>query len=552
MKNLTIIILYGSTWLFLIILYGTVIFQQRYMLRWYVPKKLRIKASFFFLLLFSYSGVEISFFLLFEGFFLSQCFCTLILLFLFLFPIYSGFKLKRFYFDKNAYLPKSIKNWNKFGPYLIPHSINHEIISIIWGIRLPYKKKSINHNESVPSECKIIEPTFTIHLGEPLDSLKKEKGRIIAKKKAQYLLRYDINLDKYPTGFFYRLNSICQKNESFHISEKMVRYLLKSNYISCFQKEKIEIVAISDSHSDKNSIQLEADTIKMICPNADLVISSGDNISNAYLWTNWGRFFAPFRDYLATRPFLTCSGNHDADIRVKIRNWQRLFPYTESSIFSPDFYHKDDLYYSLDFGSVILFFIDLYNGGRMPRIPNSNQMKRFVNDLKRSQMDKIKILIMHNSIFCTGEFGCDNELADIFLPIIDEYNISLVISGHAHIFEAFYRVNPKTKLETLFIVNGGGGGKLDDIILLPKSFVTVPYRWESPVHRAQIKPYLGGRSNSAFRNDEAVEKYQQFGIIEHSWVRIQVKEAKIKVTAFDWNGNALYEKLISTLCGDYL
>ncbi|MCF2138772.1 MAG: metallophosphoesterase [Candidatus Lokiarchaeota archaeon] len=548
MKTLTIIILYGSTWLFLIIFYATIIFQQRYMLRWYVLKKLRIKVSFFFLLLFSYSGVEISFFFLFEEFFLSQCFCTLILSFLFIFPIYLGFKLKRFYFDKNAYIPKSIKNWSNFGPYLIPHSINHEIISIFWGVRLPNKRKSKSRNESETPECNIIESNRVIHLGGSLDSLKKEKGQIIAKKKVQYLLRYDINLDQYPTGFFYRLNSICQKNEHFHISKKTIRYLLESKHISCFQKDKIEIVAISDLHSDINSIQLEADTIKKICPNADLVISSGDNISNAYLWTNWGRFFAPFRDYLATRPFLTCSGNHDADMRVKIRNWQRLFPYTEPSILPPDFYRKDDLYYSLDFGSVILFFIDLYNGGRKPRIPNSNQMERFVNDLKRSQVDKIKILIMHNSIFCTGEFGCDNELADIFLPIIDAYNIPLVISGHAHIFEAFHRVNPKTKLETLFIVNGGGGGKLDDIILQPKSFVTVPYRWESTIHRAQIKPYLGGRSSSAFRNDEAVEKYQQFGIIAHSWVRIQIKEAKIKVTTFDWNGKPLYEKSISALC----
>ena len=105
---------------------------------------------------------------------------------------------------------------------------------------------------------------------------------------------------------------------------------------------------------------------------------------------------------------------------------------------------------------------------------------------------------------------------DFLLPIIDKYHIQLVISGHAHLLEIFRRKIPGSDQETVFLINGGGGGKLDEILLQPKWFPTVPYHWDGRIHQAKISPYLGGDSSHPFRNDEAVLNYQEFGIICHS------------------------------------
>ena len=117
-------------------------------------------------------------------------------------------------------------------------------------------------------------------------------------------------------------------------------------------------------------------------------------------------------------------------------------------------------------------FLDLYNRGLSPRLPDSSQIESFILDLEADANAKVRILVLHNSIFCTGEFGCDRELERLLLPIIDKYHIQLVISGHAHLLEIFRRKIPGSDQETVFLINGGGGGKLDEILLQSKWFPT--------------------------------------------------------------------------------
>ncbi len=510
-------VILGILWILLALSYASVHYRQRYLIKWYVPKHLRVSSLVLLSIFFSYTGLEMLCYFLTDHFLFSLFLYSMVQITLILFPIWLRIKLYRLYYEKNMDIPETLKNWHKFGPYLIPHPSYQKFLSILW--------------------CNSQKSRFEI--GETDASLHTLKSSVIAtqkriKQKIRKLNRVTIDLSKFPRGFYYRLD---KSQVTFHISTSLIENLIKPRSKNELNNT-IEIVAISDLHADLTSIQKEVNIIRKLCPKPDFIISSGDNITNASTWTSWGRLIAPFEDFLASRPFLSCSGNHDADKIRKVKNWQVILPYHD---FSSKKGTSNDLYYSLTFGPLKLFFIDLYNGGHNPRIPNSNQMARLQHDLQNSP-EKIKILIMHNSIFCTGEFGCDNVLGEIFLPIIDSFKIPLVISGHAHIFEAFYRKNPKNNLETLFLVNGGGGGKLDDMILKRKSFITVPYRWESREHRAKIQPYLEGNTSSAFRNDKAVLNYQEFGSITHSWCKIKLNTLKIHVEAFDWEGTLLYHK----------
>lgn len=504
-------------WMVTLFFYSFFLYRQRFILMWYVPKKIRMISLGILLSLFLYSGTEILYYTISDNFLISIFLLIFVQTSLVAIPIVGGIKIYGFYFDKTTDLPDDIKNWTRFGPYLIPHPNNGRYLSILW-------------SDTEESE---------IELGKDSSSLQPQDSSLVAVQKTRgkkiwKLKRMILDLSDYSHGVYYRLTN---SQKIFHIPKNLVRRLTKPTSVDDFDSS-IEIIALSDPHADLTSIKQEVNTIRKMCPNAEFVVSSGDNISKAVKWSNWGQFFTPFKNFLGSRLFLTCTGNHDADSKKKVKAWKKVLPYQE---ISENGSNAATLYYSISYGPLRLFFLDLFNGGSKPRIPHPLQMKQLREDLQNSE-DKIKILIMHNSIFCTGEFGCDNELAKIFLPLIDEFRIPLVISGHAHIFEAFYRKKSENNLETLFLVNGGGGGKLDDILLRRKSFITVPYRWEDREHVAKKKPFLGGNPNSPFRNDEALINYQEYGAITHSWCKIKIKNSGIHVETYDWEGNLLYQK----------
>ena len=144
--------------------------------------------------------------------------------------------------------------------------------------------------------------------------------------------------------------------------------------------KELEIVALSDLHADGNSILQEIEEIKRICPNADIVISGGDNVSRGGSWANWGRFFAQMGDFLATRPFYTCPGNHDGDSKKKAHLWATFFPY---SLQSNDLFATGaTFFHSIRHGAVHMMFLDLYNRGRSPRILDRSQIQSLILNLE--------------------------------------------------------------------------------------------------------------------------------------------------------------------------
>jgi hypothetical protein len=216
--------------------------------------------------------------------------------------------------------------------------------------------------------------------------------------------------------------------------------------------------------------------------------------------------------------------------------WKHFFPF-------PYPLPKKGNFFKFIWGNSLFFFLDLYNAGQQERIPFKIQIDWLKKELQQNRGDfDFCFLIMHNSIYCTGEFGCDPDLETLLLPIIKQNQIDVVISGHAHIFEAIHRTDINPPNGTLFLVCGGGGEQLDEILLKHFPFPTVPYRWQSPKHQAQRKLYSEGFSNSRFRNDKIIKNYQELGEITQHFVKFQVIDQSLTISTIKKDGTVIYEK----------
>lgn len=526
-------------------LYAYGVFLQRFNLKWYFLKPKKIHYAIIFGIIFGifYLGALGSWLWPLPALWISiYLFSFLILT---VFPINLYRKIRSIYVDLESQLPQKMFQTSDFGPYIIPHSDNEHSINILWGSLKPRKKKA---KSNVSKNYKI---SKTLFLGFDLDALQEYKGEIYLDDKNIILFHFNFEFQakdrlEFP-GFYYRIS---EKNQDYFVQWENLPLKESQQLPPAKNSHNFEFVAVSDLHADENTIFSEVQVISHISPHARFVISGGDNISKGKKTLSWAYFFAQWGSFLATRPLLSCPGNHDAESHKKSVLWQKFLPYKDPQKAKTwKRSHSRNNYYSIQYQNLFLMFLDTYNAGNSPRIPNISQMKQLHADLALHKSIPIKILIMHNSIYCTGEFGCDRDLERLLIPIINQFKIQVILSGHAHILEFFKRPLPDNIHNSLFIVNGGGGGKLDEILLSQKSFPTVPYKWESRIHQVKEKPYFAGNSSHPFRNDLKVKQYQEMGQIIHAWTRFQIEFQEnssiiLKITSFDWSGKELYNSIL--------
>ncbi|MHA1822177.1 MAG: metallophosphoesterase [Promethearchaeota archaeon] len=174
----------------------------------------------------------------------------------------------------------------------------------------------------------------------------------------------------------------------------------------------------------------------------------------------WNDFFTHASKYLDTIPIVPVEGNHDRN-RGDRYYMGKYFP---NSVGPPE-----KFYYSFNWSNIhfqILYFpeIDLddgpqgfqkdYNKSFIPE-----QMNWIEEDLKNAKDMPFKITMFHCPITGAGFYGPNSVLRKELLPILEKYNVTVTVHGHAHHFERghiYNSMNPD-RLLTYFIVGTGGG-----------------------------------------------------------------------------------------------
>ncbi|MHA1672994.1 MAG: metallophosphoesterase, partial [Promethearchaeota archaeon] len=287
-------------WVLLGSLYFGGLYSQKQNLSWYLPFKGRIKILGSIGTVFGWLALEIGYYAFMDHYLTSIWIILSLFALLVLVPLWLAMQIKQIYTDSDPSkeIPLQIKNWKHFGPYLISHTQSqshpHLKISIIWAV----------NPSQIQDPMKLIEVGSSPHTVD-MCNIEPVLIQLIHSDKRFRLYRFDVNVREYPMGFYYR---VCPDFQQIFVpSSRYPQIPIKSGEKSSEKLDKkegkmIEIVAVSDLHADGNSILQEIEQIKKNCPNADFIISSGDNVSRGSSWANWGRFFAQMGEYMTTRP----------------------------------------------------------------------------------------------------------------------------------------------------------------------------------------------------------------------------------------------------------
>lgn len=412
------------------------------------------------------------------------------------------------YFGAHWMMRNRFRFYRYFGPYLFYGKDPTTSMIICWGHGLRKITSDIQSN-------------IHILIGTTPEHLESYQGEIQTNQRIFYQELQNLSPN---TTYYYQIPT---KKEIYH-------FTTAPKYESG-KPCNFEFVAISDFHG---SCAILTETIELIksLPKVQFIISAGDIIGDARILVHWRTLWGQMKSISSYLPLENAAGNHDTGLSRHVKEYEMFMPYP---------YHNKELgfHHMFTYLNSAIFLLDCYNRGTEKRIPKPAQMEWL-----RQQLDALpviidhKILVLHNAIYTTGDFGCDPDLAALFVPIIEKYKIHMIFCGHSHIFEAFYQPDLNPPVGTEFIVTGGGGARCD--YCLYHKISKTPYKWDGPVHIAKQQPFLRGDKKDRFRNDAFVLKNQEFGKLTHQITHIAIQDKKMIIRALEWGGAVLYERTL--------
>lgn len=179
------------------------------------------------------------------------------------------------------------------------------------------------------------------------------------------------------------------------------------------------------------------------------VADVGDICQNWDYKPDWNQFFQEASIYTNKYPFVPCIGNHDGyypeeDPENNKHYYKSYFGATVD---------QDKFYYSFNWANTLFVVAEISKTSDEDiSIERNFQHDLWLNrTLAKGQDKTFRILMLHRQIFSSEE---NNEkLIARIVPIVEKYNVSLVLYGHHHHYERFL-YNGRT-----YLCLGGGGGQ---------------------------------------------------------------------------------------------
>ena len=204
------------------------------------------------------------------------------------------------------------------------------------------------------------------------------------------------------------------------------------------QTETFSYVVFGDTRTDSVAHQSVVD--RMAAYEFQLVMHSGDLVSNGGSTSDWRTFFNVEDTMLQNHHFLPAIGNHESP----------FWPY--DTLFTlPD---SED-YYAVNFGNshfvILNTEMDLYGA----------QRDWLIDDLFTASSDPSIDWIfvnLHRPPYSSGNHGSQLDVRNAWCPLFETYGVDIVFAGHDHSYERTIPING-----VIYIVTGGGGAPLYDV-----------------------------------------------------------------------------------------
>jgi predicted phosphodiesterase len=192
---------------------------------------------------------------------------------------------------------------------------------------------------------------------------------------------------------------------------------------------------------------------------AELLVQPGDAVNHGSDPQQWfEQFFEPIRHFAASHPVYLAPGNHEYG-----GYWDTHRPL----LYEKYLKHPGNPYwFSFEYGNA--FFIMLDPNKNSPPFdipPESEQFQWLVRELNSAKFKAATwhFVILHQPPFAEcwsgGYYDGEAGLREHLVPLLEQYPIDLVFSGHAHAYERGRW--PKAD-GPFYVITGGAGGTIDD------------------------------------------------------------------------------------------
>lgn len=170
-------------------------------------------------------------------------------------------------------------------------------------------------------------------------------------------------------------------------------------------------------------------------PEVDFMLHAGDLINDRDANMEWGEWFHAGSFIHATIPSIMTPGNHEYRDGVLSSLWRPQFTLPENGPI-------DDLKetcYAIDYQNMKLISIDA-EGFDESMEARTAQVK-WLDSVLRTNTKKWTTVTMHYPIFSTAVGRDNKELREAFKPLMDKYDVDLVLQGHDHTYSRGYLKN---------------------------------------------------------------------------------------------------------------
>jgi len=252
------------------------------------------------------------------------------------------------------------------------------------------------------------------------------------------------------------------KKYSYKLKHSSKTYTFTTAFIDSSRPFKFTVWG--DSQDNPPIFKKIANSMLEFDPN--FAIGVGDYVNNGPDLTQWDkRFFEPASDFLSKTPVFLALGNHDYGMDQN-NNWD-FSPNSQGLKTFQNFFEGPvgiRTYYSFDYGNSHFIVLDpnLNNAiGDFDITPGSEQYSWLLDDLEKenSRCARFRFVFFHEPAFINywdgGYWDGEPQLRKNLVPLLSKYNITMALSGHAHIYERGI-LNDVT-----YITTGGSGGNLE-------------------------------------------------------------------------------------------
>ncbi|MHA1591747.1 MAG: fibronectin type III domain-containing protein [Candidatus Heimdallarchaeaceae archaeon] len=203
-----------------------------------------------------------------------------------------------------------------------------------------------------------------------------------------------------------------------------------------------KFVAWGDSRHNRPERRELMNTVNTL--DFDFSMFNGDLVDDGDFAIQWPRWFSDFAPILNRMPFMSVMGSHEQN---------------HSNYYDAFAFPGIEEYYSFNYGPI--HFICLHSEPEYYGVTWDEQVDWIIDDLALHQDYEWKIVVQHQPAYSSSfkyESGDYDDILNLLVPIYEENNISMVLSGHDHFYERLHKNN------ITYVVTGGAGAPLYDVV----------------------------------------------------------------------------------------